>query len=657
MAHYILVLNTEDAVRYFEGHGLNMSVTLQAALGPHQAGRSVEGGLRISLATGLSRSASGSPAPQSPGEADDAALRGSGSQCGSTGSLSSLGGGGAAAASSPPTRVTATYVYGQSAGFFLGAGLQGGVVAPRTWENSAYYGVPDARAEDILAGRIGLHPGQERPEVAALHAVLAKAQDGHAEWRVGPDAGASSADDGGEADDQDRLVTGEMDGDGAPDGVGSQDPGKPPRGRGSRPPRGRGAPPGEDAERGEFELFVPGRVCLFGEHSDWAGGLRSPAHPHIAPGATLVVGLAKEGLHARARRRTGTLLLRSVLDHGEVLGPVEFPMDVGALLTRAAEGGFWSYACGVAAKLMSMFDVGGLEIDNYRTTLPVRKGLSSSAAMCVLVARAFSRAYGLGLSVRGEMELAYQGEICTPSACGRMDQACAYGPRPVLMRYDGDAMEVDELAVGAPLHYVIADLNASKSTVAIIEALRGAFPLPQSAAHEGVQQLLGPLNLDITARAVAAVALGDAAALGALMVEAQALFDRHGSAVCPEELTAPVLHRVLADERLRPHVHGGKGVGSQGDGCVQFLCKSLAAQAQAAAILRDQLGLTTLELTIEPTIGEAGDNESARSRWLAKTRERIEVMRISSAEKLQALRLSSGDAWARATQPVPDPPL
>ena len=641
-------------MRHFEGHGLNMSVTLQAALGPHQAGRSVEGGVRISLPTVIARTASGSPspaAPPSPGDADAAALGGS-SQGGSSGSLSSLGG--AAAAASPATRVTATYVYGQSAGFFLGAGLQGGVVAPRTWENSAYYGVPDARAEDILAGRIGLLPGQERPEVAALHAVLAKAQDGHAEWGVSPDAGASSTDDGGEDDDQDRLVTGEMDADGC---VGPLDPGKPPRGRGSRPPRGRGAPPGEDAERGEFELFVPGRVCLFGEHSDWAGGLRSPAHPHIAPGATLVVGLAKEGLHARARRRTGTLLLRSVLDHGEILGPVEFPMDVGALLTRASEGGFWSYACGVAAKLMSMFDVGGLEIDNYRTTLPVRKGLSSSAAMCVLVARAFSRAYGLGLSVRGEMELAYQGEICTPSACGRMDQACAYGPRPVLMRYDGDTMEVDELAVGAPLHYVVADLNASKSTVAIIEALRGAFPLPQSAAHEGVQQLLGPLNLDITARAVAAVAAGDAAGLGALMEEAQALFDRHGGAVCPEELTAPVLHRVLADERLRPHVHGGKGVGSQGDGCVQFLCKSLAAQAQAAAILRDQLGLTTLELTIEPTSGEAGDNETARSRWLAKTRERIEVMRISSAEKLQALRISSGDAWARATQPVPDPPL
>jgi galactokinase len=23
-----------------------------------------------------------------------------------------------------------------------------------------------------------------------------------------------------------------------------------------------------------FELFVPGRLCIFGEHSDWAGAMR-----------------------------------------------------------------------------------------------------------------------------------------------------------------------------------------------------------------------------------------------------------------------------------------------------------------------------------------------------------------------------------------------
>jgi homoserine kinase len=50
--------------------------------------------------------------------------------------------------------------------------------------------------------------------------------------------------------------------------------------------------------------------------------------------------------------------------------------------------------------------------------LPLKKGLSSSAALCVLVARAFNRAHGLKLTTRGEMQYAYEGERMTPSQVG-----------------------------------------------------------------------------------------------------------------------------------------------------------------------------------------------------------------------------------------------
>lgn len=51
----------------------------------------------------------------------------------------------------------------------------------------------------------------------------------------------------------------------------------------------------------------------------------------------------------------------------------------------AQRGGFWSYVAGTAYRILVSHAVGGLEIDNYRTTLPMSKGLSSSAAVCVLV--------------------------------------------------------------------------------------------------------------------------------------------------------------------------------------------------------------------------------------------------------------------------------
>lgn len=79
-------------------------------------------------------------------------------------------------------------------------------------------------------------------------------------------------------------------------------------------------------------------------------------------------------------------------------------MDAPTLLKVAQEGGFWSYCAGVAYRIVTDYHVEGLEIDNYKSTLPLKKGLSSSAAICVLTARAFNRLYDLNLTTRGEME-------------------------------------------------------------------------------------------------------------------------------------------------------------------------------------------------------------------------------------------------------------
>ena len=64
--------------------------------------------------------------------------------------------------------------------------------------------------------------------------------------------------------------------------------------------KGSGAGPVVSAgDGGAHYLFVPGRVCLFGEHSDWAGGFRR-FNQDIHPGCTLVVG-TNQGLHAEAK--------------------------------------------------------------------------------------------------------------------------------------------------------------------------------------------------------------------------------------------------------------------------------------------------------------------------------------------------------------------
>jgi mevalonate kinase len=347
-----------------------------------------------------------------------------------------------------------------------------------------------------------------------------------------------------------------------------------------------------------MELFVPGRICLLGEHSDWAGGYRR-INADIEKGYSLIIGI-DQGIYAKVSPHPTSLILNTTIPNGECQGPFEIPMEPKCLMEEAHKGGFWSYIAGVAYQAVVHYHVGGLVIDNYKTDLPVKKGLSSSAAICVLVARAFNHIYDLKLTVRGEMEMAYQGEKTTPSRCGRLDQGCAFGNRLVLMNFDGDYLDTEEIRINGPLYFVLVDLQARKNTMEILSRLSRCYPVAKDDLERGVQQLLGPINKRIVHEAMDALKTVNGQRLGELMTEAQSFFDRYAMPACPEELTSPILHGLLDYAPLHPHVWGGKGVGSQGDGTAQFICRSEDDQMAVIEILRQDLGMPGYKFAINP---------------------------------------------------------
>ncbi len=345
-----------------------------------------------------------------------------------------------------------------------------------------------------------------------------------------------------------------------------------------------------------MKIFVPGRICLLGEHSDWAGGYRR-TNAAVEKGYAIIAG-TNQGIYAEVQPHPNSLVLYSTTPDGERQGPYQIPMEAKALLEEAEKGGFWSYMAGVAYQILTHYHVRGLVIDNYKTDMPVKKGLSSSAAITVLTARAFNRIYDLKMTIRGEMEMAYQGEILTPSRCGRLDQGCAFGNRPILMTFDGDRLDTTELQVKQNLYFVIVDLHAKKDTRKILADLNRAYPFANNEVEQGVQSLFGSINKRITQQALEALQTSDGERLGALMTEAQDFFNRYAAPACPEELTAPILNRVLNYEPLKPHIWGGKGVGSQGDGTAQFIARSELDQQAIIDIIERDLQMTGLKLTI-----------------------------------------------------------
>jgi len=346
-----------------------------------------------------------------------------------------------------------------------------------------------------------------------------------------------------------------------------------------------------------MKIFVPGRLCLFGEHSDWAGGYRR-LNPQLGKGYALLVG-TNQGLYAEVKPHPTQLIVRASLSEATGQETIAFPMDRNALLAEAEKGGFFSYAAGVAYQFLTHYQVGGLEIDNYLTDLPIQKGLASSAAICVLVARAFNRVYDLKMTIQDEMEFAYLGEIATPSRCGRMDQACAYGNRPIVMSFDGDRIDITELNVPKDLFFVMVDLGAGKNTQEILSQLNQSYPFATNEVQQNVQNYLGSISSQITQEAVDALQQGDAEGIGILMKRAQAEFDKHLIPACPSQLTAPILHQVLNYELIQPYILGGKGVGSQGDGTAQFIVDDEGNQQKLIEFIEQNFPqMQCLKLTI-----------------------------------------------------------
>ena len=259
----------------------------------------------------------------------------------------------------------------------------------------------------------------------------------------------------------------------------------------------------------------------------------------------------------------------------------------------------------------------GLYCHNYRTSLPMGKGVSSSAAVCVIIARIFNKIYEFNWDVEREIEYAFIGERAIGSECGKLDHACAYGDvaRCLSIRFNINSSITIEKMIPRntnissgnekserKIYMLLIDLNASKDTIKILKDLNRAFSLTSSDDLDNdminnAHSYLLTENIEVCQQALQHVDNKNASELGKLFNRAQQLFDNNLRPLCTSELNAPILHSVLQDETVKKLSYGGKGVGSGGDGSCLVCCIGENERILLRQYL-EQKNMTCLDLTL-----------------------------------------------------------
>lgn len=304
----------------------------------------------------------------------------------------------------------------------------------------------------------------------------------------------------------------------------------------------------------EYNLFVPGRLGIVGELSDWVCDYKIE-NDSIVCGEAIAVGIDK-GIYATVKKSD-----KFEFKFNDKIFQVE--MDNIKLEKYAKSDSFYSYICAVALYMNKNYDVGGVNIEIRCMTLPIKKGLASSAAVSVLVAKSFNVIYDLGLEFYEIMKIAYESEHLALSKCGRLDQICAKGLGLSHFVFCKDSLYINQIDLKSKMYFVVADLNGRKDTKRILSTLHSCFPFPKNDVEKKVKEMLCEKNKSIVKEMICCMKNGDLEKIGRLMSYSQRLIDESASFICPD-LNAPILHKIMMDPNIKMWSYGSRGLGKIG---------------------------------------------------------------------------------------------
>ena len=219
-----------------------------------------------------------------------------------------------------------------------------------------------------------------------------------------------------------------------------------------------------------------------------------------------------------------------------------------------------------------LFDELGVKNRGWRidvdSSLPIGKGLGSSASIAVAIARAFNNKLGLGLDDERVNLIAFASEKLAHGTPSGLDNTLATYAKPMLFR-SGDSLQYETLTLAAPPSLVVAwgdETGRTSEQVAGVRRRHDRSPAHFAALFDEMDAL--------SRQGAELLQAGDWHELGALMNICHGLLNAIG-------VSTPQLERMVALARQSGAV-GAKLTGAGGGGAIVALCPGNAEQVRDA---------------------------------------------------------------------------
>ncbi len=312
-----------------------------------------------------------------------------------------------------------------------------------------------------------------------------------------------------------------------------------------------------------------GRICLFGDHCDWAG-------------RQVIASSINRKIMTKAMRRNDDMVRIRISNsfHGRV-NEAEFAINDAS--NMPLRGNSLKYVNAIVCAFHEKgFQIHGTELE-IKSDVPMKKGLSSSAALCISTSKAFNELYSFGLSLDDLVKVSYRAENeLLEIACGMMDQTAAAYKGPLFMDFNS-GFHYSPMRSKHPLPLVIIGLDGERDTERILNTLNHFY------FRERDPLIVKTLGTDIPKLVLRAKEEMEndcrLERIGQLMDQNQRYYDRGLKPFCPQELDDRRLYEAL-DKARGLGALGAKWTGAGGAGSIIALTQDSKASEEMVSSLK-----------------------------------------------------------------------